>query len=122
MSNTDRLKIEPYKDVLYCEARMDDEFTVADLNLLREEIRAHYQGCIDIIMNKVGEYSVSVETQRILRQGIAEFRHFAYVVESKVKRASAEFAASTYMAPYRPQITGSKEHAYVLLHAIAHVK
>jgi len=118
MTDTGRLIFEDYKGLLYCEAYMDDEFTVADLEVLRAEIQNHYDGHTDMILYKSGTYSVAMETQRILLQKVPEIRHFAYVVDNKVKWASAEFAASSYMQSYHTQIAGSKEEAYELLQTI----
>jgi len=119
MVDTGRFIMEPYKGILYCEAYMNDEFTLADLDTLRNEIRDHYNGRTDVILKKAGTYSVASGTQRVLLNGIVEFRHFVYVVDNKVKRASAEFAASSYMEPYHTQVAETKEEAYTLLQAIA---
>ena len=120
MTDTGRITMESYRGVLYCEAYMDDEFTVVDLDAMRAEIRSHYQGRSDVILKKAGNYSVTLDAQRILQSGINEFRHFVYVVDHKVKRASAEFAANSYMQPYRTQIANSQEQAFAFLQTIAH--
>lgn len=118
MTDTGRLSMEDYKGILYCEAYMNDEFTVTDLETLRAEIRNHYNGHTDMILYKSGTYSVAMETQRLLLRKVPEIGHFVYVVDNKVKRASAEFAAGSYMQSYHTQIAGSKEEAYELLQSI----
>ena len=99
---------------------MDDEFSVADLEAMRAEIREHFQGCSDVILKKAGAYSVALAAQRILLRNIDEFRHFVYVVDNKIKRASAEFAAGSYMASYKTQIAKTKQEAVALLKALEH--
>ena len=118
MTDTGRIKLDSYQGVLYCEAYMEDEFSIADLEAMRTEIRNNYNGCTDVILKKVGNYSVAIDAQRILSRNIDEFRHFVYVVDSEVKRASAEFAAGSYMEPYKTQIATTREEAFALLKAL----
>lgn len=120
MTDNGRIRMESYEGVLYCEAYMDDEFSVADLEAMRAEIREHFQGCSDVILKKAGAYSVALAAQRILLRNIDEFRHFVYVVDNKIKRASAEFAAGSYMASYKTQIAKTKQEAVALLKALEH--
>jgi hypothetical protein len=113
---TGRIKMENFKGVLYCEAYMDDEFTIRDLESMREEIRKHYSSCTDVILKKVGSYSVSTETQVALWKGIKEFRNFVYVADELVKIESAQYAAENYMKPYNTRVARTKEEAYAMLH------
>jgi hypothetical protein len=120
MTDTGRIRMEPYQGVLYCEAYMEDEFSVTDLDAMRAEIRKDYNDYADVILKKAGNYSVALDAQRILSRNIDEFRHFVYIVDSDVKRASAEFAAGSYMESYKTQIATTLEEALTLLKALEH--
>ncbi|WP_455198206.1 hypothetical protein [Kaarinaea lacus] len=117
--DSDRLKMERYKDVLYIEKRMNDEFTLDDLNVIREEIRNNFSYPVDIICKRVGSYSVSLGTQSVVRKGIEEYRNFVYVVDSKLKRQSANYAALSYMKSYNTQVAKSVKEAYEKLKKIS---
>ena len=110
-----RIRMENYKGILYCEAYMDDEFTVEDVQFMADEIRKNYGGRTDIILKKVGAYSVSTEAQIRLTTGIEEFRNFVYVADSQIKKDSAKYAASSYMSTYNAKVCDSKEEAYAIL-------
>jgi hypothetical protein len=114
--DTGRIKMENFNGVLYCEAYMDDEFTLRDLEAMREEIRKNYPPSTDVILKKVGSYSVSTETQVALWKGIKEFRNFVYVANELVKIESAQYAAENYMNPYNTRVARTKEEAYAMLH------
>ena len=94
---------------------MNDEFSLEDLASMRAEIHRNYSSHADVILKKVGAYSVSVDAQTTLWKGIPEFRNFIYVVDNERKRESAEYAAMTYMRPYNARIASSKEEAYTML-------
>lgn len=111
--------MDSYNGVLYCEAYMNDEFSVADVNSMIEEIQNHFNGNTDVILRKSGVYSVAIDAQFKLARGVKEFRHFVYVVDNEVKRASAEFAAKTYMKSYTTQVAESRDEAYALLMALS---
>jgi len=113
--DTGRIKMENLKGILYCDAYMNDEFTLNDLESMREEIRKNYAPSTDVILKKSGSYSVSAEAQAELMKGIEEFRNFVYVADVKVKRESAEFAATFYMKPYNTRVARTKEEAYTML-------
>lgn len=115
--NNHRIKMQPYRDVLLCDAQIDDEFSAEDLQSIRDEIRQRYSPSIDVIFIRSGSYSASAEAQSILSGNIKEFRNFVYVVNTPRKKASAEFAASSYMKPYNTQVASSVEEAYSLLHS-----
>ena len=112
-----RIKMEDYKGILYCDAYMNDEFTLADLESMRAEIRARYASATDIILKKSGSYSVSGEAQAALWSGVKEFRNFVYVAHEKIKRGSAEYAAASYMKPYNTRVADTLEEAYAMLTA-----
>ncbi len=113
--DTDRIKMENFHGVLYCEAYMEDEFTLRDLNAMREEIRKNYSIPTDVILKKVGSYSVSAQAQVILWKGVEEFRNFVYVADELVKKESAQYAAENYMQLYNTRVARTKEEAYAML-------
>ncbi|WP_455221148.1 hypothetical protein [Kaarinaea lacus] len=113
--DTGRIRMENYNGILYCEAYMDDEFLLSDLESMREEIRKNYAPSTDVILKKVGSYSVSVEAQMTLWKGIKEFRNFVYVANEPRKRESAEYAADNYMRAYNTRVASSKQEAYAML-------
>ena len=117
--DNDRLKMKRYKDVLYIEKRMNDEFTLDDLNIIREEIRNNFSYPIDIICKRVGSYSVSLSAQTVARKGIEEYRNFVYVVDNKLKGQSAKYAALSYMKSYNTQVAKSVKEAYEKLKKIS---
>lgn len=53
MKDNGRIRMEPYKGILYCEAYMDDEFSVTDLEHMIHEINTNYNGHSDIILKKL---------------------------------------------------------------------
>lgn len=107
--------MESYKGVLYCEAYMNDEFSVEDLESMINEIRKNYNSNSDVILKKVGTYSVSPDVQLKLSKKIKEFRNFVYLVDNGVKKASAEYAAASYMSPYNTRVASTKEEAFAML-------
>jgi len=113
--DTGRIRMENYNGILYCEAYMDDEFTLEDLESMREEIRKNYAPSTNVILKKVGSYSVSVDAQMTLWKGIKEFQNFVYVADDVRKWESAEYAASNYMKAYNTRVAHTKEEAYALL-------
>jgi len=94
---------------------MEDEFNLEDLAAMRAEIHKHFDSHVDVILKKVGTYSVSVDAQTTLWKGIPEFRHFVYVVDNEWKRDSAEYASKTYMRPYNTRVADSREKAFKIL-------
>lgn len=106
-----------YKGVLYCEAYLETEYTVDDIKTMIDEIRENFTPPVDVILKKVGSYSLDSEAQRMLVETVKEFRNFVYVVDNKTKRASAEFAISDYMKPYNTRIARTREEAYMMLKA-----
>jgi hypothetical protein len=113
--DTGRIKMENYKGVLYCDAYMNDEFTVSDLESIRAEIRKNYPPSTDVILKKSGSYSVSAKAQAVLWKGVDEFRNFVYVADETIKKESAEYAATNYMKPYNTRVARTKEEAYAML-------
>jgi len=110
-----RLTMELGPEVVYVDARLNDELTLVDLERVLKEVRQHYAFPIDVIWNRAGSYSVSLGVQKAAIEGIPEFRHFVYVVTDRKIRESAEFAVTTYMEAYHTQIAGSREEALALL-------
>lgn len=110
-----RIRLEAYRGLLYCEAYMDDEFTITELELMTEAIQQHFDGFSDVILKKVGNYSVSADLQIRLSRGVREIRNFVYVADSRVKKESALFASSTYMSHYNAKVADSREEAYSML-------
>jgi len=94
---------------------MDDEFTVDDLNIIRDEIRKNYSARADLIYKETGSYSVAGGVQKILWKGIEEFMNVVYVAETESKKTSARYAAETYMNKYNARLASTKEAAYTLL-------
>lgn len=113
--DTGRIRMENYNGVLYCEAYMNDEFTLSDLEAMRDEIRKNYNSVSNVILRKAGSYSVSVEAQITLSRGVKEFHNFIYVADDSRKRESAEFAAENYMKSYNTRVARTKEQAYAML-------
>lgn len=113
--NTDRIKFEDFNGVLYVEVCVGDEFTINDLNIIREEICQHYSSSANIICKESGSYSVAADVQKILWKGVDELQNVVYVVDNETKRSAAEYAAETYMRKYNARIAGTKEAAYALL-------
>ena len=113
--NSVRIKLENYNGVLYCDACMDDEFSMGDLEAIRDEIRKNFSSSTDIICKESGCFSVSGDVQKILWRGIDEFRNVVYVADSETKKSGAQYAAETYMKKYNARVTSSKEAAYAIL-------
>ena len=113
--DTGRIKMENFNGILYCDAYMNDEFTLNDLESMREEIRNNYSPPTDVILKKTGTYSVSAQAQVALWKGVSEFRNFVYVADEPVKKESAEYAAENYMSPYNTRVATTKEEAYAML-------
>ena len=113
--DTGRIKMENFKGILYCDAYMNDEFGLSDLESMRTEIRDNYSPPTDVILKKSGSYSVSAEAQAVLWKGIEEFKNFVYVADENVKKACAKYAAEHYMEPYNTRVANSKEEAYAML-------
>ena len=107
--------MENYNGVLYCESYMEDEFSLDDLESMRQEIRKNYSSKVDVILKKVGGYSVSTDAQTTLWKGVNEFRNFVYVVDNVLKMNSAKYAADHYMKLYNTRVAATKEEAYELL-------
>ena len=107
--------MENFNGILYCEAYMDDEFTLNDLESMRAEIRKNYSPSTDVILKKTGSYSVSLEAQMTLWKGVEEFRNFVYVADELTKKESAEYAAENYMKAYNTRVARTKEEAYMML-------
>ena len=107
--------MENYNGVLYCDAYMEDEFSIDDLESMRKEIRMNYSSRSDVILKKVGAYSVSPEAQTTLWKGVEEFRNFVYVADNVIKKNSAEYAANHYMKLYNTRVAATKEEAYEML-------
>ena len=107
-----RLKIENFNGVLYLETCMEDEFTVEDLERVRDEINRNFSAPVDVICKETGSYSVAKDVQKIAIKGIKEFRNVVYVASDKKKRDSADYAATSYMRGYNTCVVDSKEEAY----------
>lgn len=113
---SNRIKFENYHGILYCEAMMDDEFKAEDLEAMRSEIREHFASCADVILKRVGGYSVASEdAQLALWEGIPEFRNFIYVIDNISQENALRYAALTYMDKYNTRVARSKEEAYAML-------
>lgn len=110
-----RIKIEDFDGILQCDVYMDDEFSLDDLSVIRDEIRKNYPPCADIICINSGSYSVSLEVQQVALSGIVEFRNIVYVVDGSTKRNSAEYAASTFMKSYNARVASSVKEAHDIL-------
>ena len=113
--NTERIKLENFNGILYVEMCMGDEFTLKDLNVIREEIRQHFSSTTNLICKESGSYSVAADVQKILWKGIDEFQNVVYVVDDESKRSAARYAAETYMRKYNARIAGTKEAACKML-------
>lgn len=110
-----RIKMETHNGILYCDVYIDDELSLSDLTVIREEIRRNFPSGADIICMNSGSYSVSIEFQKAAMSGIKEFRNVVYVAEGKTKRDSAEYAAATFMKAYNARVANSVEEAYDIL-------
>jgi hypothetical protein len=115
MMNSERIKFENHNGILYVDVRMNDEFSLSDLDVICDEIQKNFSSCTDVICKKSGSYSVSLDVQNVASEGIKEFRNFVYVVDEDTKRQSAEYAVSTYMRHYNASVASSKEEAYAML-------
>ncbi len=113
--DSDRLKLENYNGVLYCDVRMNDEFSLSDLEDIRNEIHHNFSSSTDVICNESGSYSVAGDVQKILWKGIDEFLNVVYVVDNESKRSSAKYAAETYMKKYNARLAVTKEAAFAML-------
>lgn len=116
--DTGRIRMENFNGILYCEAYMDDEFMLSDLESMRKEIRKNYSVPADVILKKVGSYSVSVDAQMTLWKGIPEFKNFVYVADDPRKRESAVYASQNYMKAYNTRVAGTRAEAYKMLQDI----
>lgn len=110
-----RLKLENFNGVLYCEAYLDTEYTIADIRTMIDEIKKNFTPPVDVILNKTGSYSLASNAQRLLARNIKEFRNFVYVVDTDAKQASAEFAVANYMKSYNTRIARNKKEAFAIL-------
>jgi hypothetical protein len=108
--------MEAYEDILYCDVHINEEFTLDDLHTIIGEIHRHYSPPIDVILKRSSSYSVSSEAQAVLAKKIPEFKNFVYVVDTPRKKASAEFAARSYMKPYNTWVVATVEAALAILH------
>jgi len=115
MMDNGRIRLKNDNGILQCDVYMEDEFSLNDLSVIREEIRKNSPPCADLICVSSGSYSISLEVQQAALDGIDEFRNIVYVVDGKTKRDSAEFAASTFMKAYNVQIASSIQEARELL-------
>ena len=113
--DTERIKLENYNGVLYCDACMDDEFSMGDLEAIRDEIRKNFSSSADVICKESGCFSVAADVQRTLRDGIDEFMNVVYIADNESKRNNAKYAAETYMVKYNTRVAGTKEAAYAML-------
>ena len=113
--DTGRIRMENYNGILYCEEYMNDEFTLSDLESMRQEIRKNYAPSTDVILKKDSSYSVSVDAQTTLWKGVDEFRNFVYVADDPRKWDSSLFAADSYMKSYNTRVARTKEEAYRML-------
>jgi hypothetical protein len=113
--NGGRITFENYKGILYCNASLNDEFTLSDLESMRREIREHYSAHTDIIYKRSGRYSIALDAQTILWEGIPEFRNFIYVIDDKSKENAVRYAVETYMRKYNTRVASTKEEAYAML-------
>lgn len=107
--------MESYHGILYCEAYMNDDFTVDDVMSMVDEIKQSYGGCADIILKKAGSYSVSMEAQFLLMKKIKEFRNFVYIANTERKIEASTYAANSYMQKYNAKVARSKEEAFGML-------
>lgn len=113
--DSERIKLENYNGVLYCDACMDDEFSLEDLEVIRNEIRKNFSSSTNLIYKESGSFSVAGDVQKILWKGIDEFLNVVFVAENEPKRASARYAAETFMRKYNARIAMSKEAAHAML-------
>ena len=113
--NTERIKLENYNGVLYCDVCMNDEFSMNDLETIRDEIRNNFSSSADIICKRSGSYSVAIDVQKLLFKGINEFLNVVYVVDNDFKRRAAVYASETYMRKYNARVAGTKKAAYAML-------
>ena len=117
MKDTGRITMESYNGVLYCEAYMNDEFSVDDVMSMTDEINKNYGGCVDVIFKKIGSYAVSIGAQLLLHKKVKEFKNFVYVADTERKIEASEYAASSYMSEYNTKIASSTEEAIEILRA-----
>ncbi len=113
--DSQRIKLENYNGVLYCDTCMDDEFSMGDLEAIRDEIRKNYSSSTDVICKESGCFSVAADVQKTLWEGIDEFMNVVYVAENESKRNNARYAAETYMIKYNTRVAGTKEAALAIL-------
>ena len=110
-----RINFENYNGVLYCDAMMNDEFSVSDLEAIRHEIQNNYSSAANVIYKRSGTYSVTSDAQLKLWKGITEFKNFIYVIDDESKRNTTRYAVETYMYKYNARIANTKEEAYAML-------
>ena len=110
-----RINFENYNGVLYCDAMMNDEFSVSDLEAIRHEIQNNYSSAANVIYKRSGTYSVTSDAQMILWKGIADFMNFIYVIDHESMRNTTRYAVETYMHKYNARIANTKEEAYAML-------
>ncbi len=115
MMDTERIKLENLNGILYVDVCMNDEFSLSDLEAIRDEIRKNFSSSANLICKESGSYSVAGDVQKILWRGIDEFQNVVYVVDNESKRSAARYAAETYMRKYNARLAGTKEAAYEML-------
>jgi uncharacterized protein YuzB (UPF0349 family) len=115
MMDSERIKLENYNGVLYCDVCINEEFTLSDLEAIRDEIRKNFSSSTDVICKESGCFSVAANVQKMLWKGIDEFLNVIYVAENQSKRNNAKYAAETYMRKYNTRVAGTKEAAFAML-------
>ena len=115
MMVAERIKFENYNGVLFFDICINDEFSLNDLNTIRDEIRENYSPATNIICKESGCFYMAADVQKILWKGIDEFLNVVYVADNESKRNAARYAAETYMSKYNTEVAGTKEAAYSLL-------
>ncbi len=110
-----RLKINDHDGIVFCDAYLDDEWTVEDVHALVDEIRNSFSPPVDVILRRTGSYSIASEAQALLATNLPEFKRIIYVVDTPTKRASVAFAIKSYMKSYDVEIADSLEEAVGIL-------
>ncbi len=82
---SERIKLENYNGVLYCDALMDDEFSMGDLNIIRDE-RKHNEVYGDDIFMKIAAYETSEH-----RANISDLLDRIFRTEKKLTREIAVY-------------------------------
>ncbi len=111
-----RIRIENYKDALLCDVYLDGELVKDDILWAIEEIGKSYDFPVDIIVKRTGSYSLSMDMQEMLMNGIEELLgSIALVTNDKRKKKVANYERAIFLKAYKCGVFNTVDEAYRFL-------